>query len=140
MPYGKGLPVPSQLTKGTSFATVDLDEREQSATADATGTALLQFPYVQTGQWWRIERIVVASGSGRLTSAVVYQGDTALRQRERDGTPLPPGAVVPAEYPSYLTILPTSCLLIGITGADSGDQFWASAQYQVVQKITGQWS
>jgi len=49
---------------------------------------------------------------------------------------LPPGYVAVSEYPSFLTILPTYCLMAQVTGANEGDTFCVVATYQLVQKLT----
>lgn len=131
------LPVPAALTRGVTFQIIDYGEAELQAIADATGTATITWPYLQQGQYWRIERLVVAGNSSAECFVFVYQGDTVLPQRQRDGTPLPPGIIGVSEYPAYLTILPTSCLTVQITGASKGDVFSVTPQYQLVQKIIG---
>jgi hypothetical protein len=134
------LPVPAALTKGVSLAVIDYTEKEGLATAGADGTATVSYDQLQQGQYWRVERIVVVGNSANECTVFVYQGDDPISQRQRDGTPLPPGIVGVSEYPSYLTILPTSCLTVVVAGANQGDVFNVTAQYQVVQKITGQWA
>lgn len=140
MPRPSGLPVPAALTKGVSLAVIDYTEKEQIATATAEGVATAQYDYLQQGQYWRVERLVVVGDSANECTVYVYQGDQPISQRQRDGTPLPPGIVGVSEYPSYLTILPTSCLTVVVTGASKGDVFNVTAQYQLVQKIIGQWT
>lgn len=130
-----GLPMPVALTRGISFRTIDYTETEMIATAVAGGVATAQFDYLQQGQYWRIERLTVLGNSSNECTVYVYQGDTPIAQRQRDGTPLPPGIVGVSEYPSYLTILPTSCLTVVISGANEGDVFNVTPQYQLVQKV-----
>lgn len=133
-------PIPAALTQGVSFRTIDYAEKEESGQANAQGVATMQFDQLQQGHYWRVERIVVASGSANQCTVFVYQGADPILQRQRDGTPLPPGIIGVSEYPSYLTILPTSLLMVQITGAAAGDQFFATATYQLVEKILGQWA
>lgn len=133
-PFG-GLPVPAALTRGVSWRIIDYTETENQAAADSGGIATAQYDYLQQGQLWRVERICVQGNSANQCTVFVYQGDTAIPQRQRDGTPLPPGIVGVSEYPAYLTILPTQCLTVVITGAHPGDVFNVTAQYQLVQKV-----
>lgn len=137
---GTRLPVPAALTQGVSFRTIDYAEKELPGKANAQGIASILWDQLQQGHYWRVERLVVASESANECTVFVYQGDQALIQRQRDGTPLPPGLIAVAEYPCYLTILPTSLLMVQITGAAAGDLFFATAQYQLVEKIFGQWA
>lgn len=135
---GSKLPVPAALTRGITFSVIDFAEAELQAVADAAGVATITWPYLQQGQYWRIERLVVTGDSANECAVFVYQGDDpTLPQRQRDGTPLPPGIIGVSEYPAYLTILPTSCLTVQITGAAQGDVFSVTPQYQLVQKILG---
>lgn len=131
------LPMPAALTQGVTFRTIDYAEIELTATANGAGVATASSDYLQQGQYWRIERLVVNGDSANECTVFVYQGDTALAQRQRDGTPLPPGIIGVSEYPAFLTILPTSCLTVEVTGASQGDVFAIAAQYQLVQKIIG---
>jgi hypothetical protein len=132
-----GLPVPAALTRGMSLRVIDYTEKEMIATAGAGGIATAQYDYLQQGHYWRIERICVLGDSANQCTVFVYQGDQPISQRQRDGTPLPPGIVGVSEYPSFLTILPTSCLTVVVSGANECDVFNVTAQLQVVQKVTG---
>lgn len=134
------LPTPASLLHGVSFRTIDFDEKELIVKANAQGLASAEFDQLQQGHYWRVERIVVASESANSTTVFVYQGNDPSLQRQRDGTPLPSGLIAVAEYPSYLTIRPTSMLMVQITGANANDIFTVSAQYQLVEKVSGQWS
>lgn len=131
------LPIPAALLYGASFQTIDLAEVELLAKAGSNGVATVTSTYLQQGQYWRIERMVVVGNSANECVVYCYQGDTPLAQRQRDGTPLPPGIVGVSEYPNFLTILPTSCLTVEITGANPGDVFYVTPFYQLVQKKTG---
>src|ERR1700730_14180525 len=135
-----GLPVPAALTRGVSLRVIDYFEKEKQVQAAARGIATCQCDYLQQSHYWRVERIVVAGNSPNLCTVFVYQGDNPIPQRQRDGTPLPSGIVGVSEYPSYLTILPTSCLMVVITGANVNDEFTVTAQAQQVEKIFGQWA
>jgi len=122
---------------GVTLQVIDYTEQETIATASAAGIALASYDQVDSLQWWRVERIVVNGSSAKTCEVTVYQGQAAIAQRARDWSPMPPGFVAIAEYPNFLTILPGSCLTVEITGANSGDTFNITAQYQVVQKIAG---
>lgn len=141
-----GVPTPSALIHGAAFQTVDFSETELQLKADATGTA---FGYgakhsggqLSTGEWLRIERIVITSNSANDCECGFYLGDDdpPLMQRIRDWTPLPAGDVGVSEYPSYLTIYPGRSLAVNITGANPNDLFFISYAWQLVQKVTGSW-
>lgn len=141
------LPVPASLSGGVSFRTVDIDKLRLTATADATGTAVAsgatQGPdtVMQQGQWMRIERIVITGNSLNGCEAGFYEGDAGelLLQNIEDWTPLPSGDVGVSEYPSFLTIRPTRCLTVQITGANKGENFFVSATYQLCVKAPGPW-
>jgi len=122
---------------GVALQVIDYTEQEIIATANAVGVALASYDQVDSLSWWRVERIVASGTSANTCELAAYQGQSVLPQRIRDWTPLPPGFIAVAEYPSYLTILPGSCLTINVTGAAPGDTFYIIAQYQVVQKIGG---
>jgi len=131
------LPVPAALTRGITLQVIDYAEQERTATAAADGIATITWDYLQQGQYWRLERLAVVGNHTAECTVGVYQGDTPIAQRQRDGTPLPPGIIGVSEYPSFLTILPTSCLTVVVTGAAPGNVFTCAAQFQLVQKIIG---
>lgn len=136
-----GIPTPAVYAKGMGLRVLDYGELELSAAANAGGVALLQTDVLSSDQLYRIERIVVYGTSENLCQITVYNGDDSdnpLPQRARDGTPFPSGLLAVAEYPNYLTITSGNALTIAVTGANSGDQFFAAAQYQLCQRVLGQ--
>lgn len=132
-----GLPVPAAITRGVRLRIIDLGVTELQVTAGPDGTGQASTTTLQQGMWLRIERIVVLGDSLNTAEITVYEGDDTTRpQRGRDWTQLPPGYVAVAEYPAFLTINPTLCATIAVTGAADGDIFYASVQYQLVAKVT----
>jgi hypothetical protein len=121
-------------SQGIGWHVTDYTEVELVAKANAAGLAQASGDYIQGGQWWRVERIVISSASANSCLATVYVGPDLLPQRARDWTPLPPGFNAIAEYPSFLTVQPASCLTFGITGAAPADVFNITVQYQLVAK------
>lgn len=131
-------PAPAVLRRGVQLQVVDYNEKELTLKADATGTATASTDYLAAGRYWRVERIIVISGSASTSCLLtVYRNDTPRVQRGRDWTPLPPGDVAVAEYPSFLNVYPTECLTLQVTGANPGDTFAAAVQYQDVYKMLG---
>lgn len=132
------IPVPAALTQGVSLRVADYSELELLATAGADGTATVSTDPLQQSQILRVERIVVTSDSLNNCQLGIYTGDgSILPQRIRDTTGLPAQSMAIAEYPQFLTITPTSCLTVYVTGGSEGDVFTAAVQYQLVLKIIG---
>ena len=132
-------PTPAVLSRGYGLRVIDYSDSELSGQADATGTCALYTDYLPQERLMRVERITVTGDSANYCTITVMVGDDPARTaRTRDFTPFPPGDVAVAEYPSYLTVKPTLCLLVLITGANEGDQFDATVQYQLVEKVLGQ--
>jgi hypothetical protein len=131
-----GIPVPAALSKAVDLQIIDIDEVEIQLTANSEGTDEESTDYLQQGQWWRIERAVITSQSQNLVQITLYQGDdTTMPQRARDWAQIPAGQSAVAEYPNYLTILPTRCLTVAMQGANEGDNVFAAVTYQLVQKL-----
>lgn len=136
-------PAPAVLRRGVQLQVVDFNEKELTLTAPAGGppgsaSASASTDYLAAGRYWRVERIVVVSGSAATSCLLtVYRNDTPRVQRGRDWTPLPPGDVAVAEYPSFLNVYPTECLTLQVTGCNPGDTFAAAVQYQDVYKMLG---
>jgi|HubBroStandDraft_4_1064222.scaffolds.fasta_scaffold01801_12 hypothetical protein len=135
-PSTGNLPVPAALTRGVTLQVIDYNEVELILTAGSDGIAQDETDQLQQNQYMRIERIVVTTSSQNTVEVTIYQGDNPIPQRGRDWTILPPGYVAVSEYPSFLTILPTYCLMAQVTGANEGDTFCVVATYQLVQKLT----
>lgn len=129
---------PAVLSVGFGLRIIDFEDKELTGQADVTGTCLLQTDQLASDHYMRVERIVVQGPSANTCIVTVYVGDRQIPQRGRDWTPLPPGAIGVSEYPSYLTVKPTTLLTIAITGAVPNDRFFASVQFQLVQKVLGQ--
>lgn len=121
---------------GVELQVIDYPEAELVATANAQGVAYAAFDPIDPAQLWRVERIVVNGDSANTCEVTVYQNYTVTPQRARDWSPIPPGFVAIAEYPSFLTILAGSCLMLNIIGANPGDVFNIAAQYQLVSKVS----
>jgi acetyl esterase/lipase len=119
---------------GVALQVIDYPELELIATANAQGVAYVASDPIDPAQLWRVERIVVNGDSANTCEVTVYQNYTVTPQRARDWSPIPPGFVAIAEYPSFLTILAGSCVALNITGANPGDLFNITVQYQLVAK------
>lgn len=132
------IPSPAALSVGYGLRVISYDEEELQGVADSTGTVLLQSGYLAQDKLLRIERISVVGNSANTRNIGVYAGDNPIPQRRRDGTIWPAGFDAIAEYPSYLTIKPTLCLLIEVTGCVPGDSVNATYQFQLIQRVLGQ--
>lgn len=108
------------------------DATAQSKPADASGIATVAFPPVDSGQFWRIERIRVQSTSTVQTTALVYVGDVAP-QNLRDGTIA--GNSDNADYASPLVVPPSRQLQIVWSQMSLAAVATAIIQYQLVERV-----
>ena len=132
------LPRALALSSGVGLQVIDYQIRPAQAKADATGTALVAYDIIDPDYLWRVERLVVEHNSANQLAIGVYGGSGAPQVTDlRDWTPLPTGFIGVAEYPQPMTILGGSFLSIQATGANPGDVLTVSAQWALVQRVSG---
>lgn len=125
------LPRAVQLTHGVELRVIYLAVERLQATADATGTAILQTRYsTDPDQIWRIERLVVQSTSTNTLRLTVSDGTNT-----RDYGQMPAAFPQVAEYPQPMTILGGQWFTLTVTGAVAGDVITGTVQYQIVAKV-----
>lgn len=131
------LPVSADYATGAAVVLVDYPPAlEGTATADATGTATLEWDPVDVPFLWRIERMTtyLSDQSPPVGSdCLVYEGPTLRPIRIRDGSGSP--ALDIADEQSPITLQPSSQLVIQWTGLTPGTTASASVQYQLWRRI-----
>jgi hypothetical protein len=131
------LPQQADYTDGATIVLVDYPPAlEETAVADANGTATVEFDPIDTPFLWRVERMTTyLSDQSPPSGAVclVYEGPSLLPMRMRDGSSSP--ALDIADEFSPITLQPTSQLVIQWTGLDPNTVASVSVQYQLWRRI-----
>lgn len=131
------LPQQADYTDGATVVLVDYPPAlEGTATADANGTATVEFDPIDSPFLWRVERYTTSlSDQNPPAGAVckVYEGPSLLPTRLRDGSSSPSLDI--ADNNSPVTLQPTSQLIVQWTGLAAGTKASCSVQYQLWRRI-----
>lgn len=131
------LPQQADYTSGAQVVLVDFPiPLEGTATADASGTATVQFDPIDVGYLWRVERLTTYLSDQNPPAGakcLVYEGPTLLPIRIRDGSSSP--ALDIADESSPITLQPSTQLTVQWTGLAQGTTASVSVQYQLWRRV-----
>jgi hypothetical protein len=131
------LPQSADYTNGANVLLVDFPiPLEESALADASGTATIEWDPIDTGFLWRIERMTTVLSDANPPAGAqftVYEGPSTLPVRAREGSSSPSFDI--ADESSPITLQPSSQLIAQWTGLTPGTKASVSVQYQLWRRI-----
>jgi hypothetical protein len=131
------LPQQADYTDGATIVLIDYPPAlEDSAVADANGTATVEFDPIDTPFLWRVERMTTYLSDRNPPSGaqcLVFEGPNLQPMRLRDGSSSPSLDI--ADEASPITLQPTSQLVIQWLGLTPGTIASASVQYQLWRRI-----
>jgi hypothetical protein len=116
---------------GAALTVLDYKSAALDSIAGADGVILVEFPPVDAGTLWLVERITVMCDSSTPTQAVAYAGSPAARNFV-DGTSR--GNFDTADQASPILIDSNVVLTLQWTGASAGARGTARVQYQLVRR------
>lgn len=115
---------------GSGWASVDVISIAMAGVADGAGGATLQFPEVNAGERWQVQRAVAACSIRTPQPRLrLYAGDPTDQRTLRSGTNA--ATYDEAEYPLGLWLFETEQLLAVFTGATAGSTVSLHVQYQL---------
>lgn len=129
------LPQQAATISGARVTLVDYPPAlEGTATADATGTATVEFDAPDLDYFYRIERATTyVTGNTKAGAVLVYEG-YVNPIRIRDGSTSPAFDI--ADESSPITIHPTMPVIVQWTGLSPGAKCYVSLQYTLWRTLT----
>ena len=131
------LPQQTAYTDGATVVLVDYPAAlEGEATADATGTATVEFDPIDSPFLWRVERMTTVLDDDDPPAGAqfrAYEGPVLKAIRIRDGSSSP--ALDIADEASPITLQPGSQFVAQWTGLTPGTVAAVSVQYQLHRRV-----